>query len=49
MVKFRTNYSREEVIKKLSMELLVEILYCLEANRYKRLKRIIANDGDFTE
>ena len=29
------------------MELLVQILPGLEAKRYKRLRRIIANVGDF--
>ena len=31
------------------MELWVYILPSLEAKRYKRLRRIIANAGDFTE
>ena len=30
------------------MELQVQILPRLEAKRYKRLRRIIANAGDFT-
>ena len=30
------------------MELWVQILPGLEANRYKRLRRIIANAGNFT-
>ena len=38
-----------EVIKKLSMELWVQILSSLEAKRYKRLRKIIANAGDFTD
>ena len=40
--------TQEEVVKKLSMELRVQILPGLEAKRYKRLMRIIANAGDFT-
>ena len=34
-------------MKKLSMELWVQILPDLKANRDKRLRRIIANAGDF--
>ena len=34
--------------EKLSMELWVQTLPGLEANRYKRPRRIIANAGDFT-
>ena len=40
--------TQDEVIKKLSMELRVQILPGLEAKRYKRLRRITANAGDFT-
>ena len=40
--------TEDEVIKKLSMELRVQILPGLEAKRYKRLRRITANAGDFT-
>ena len=45
MVKFRT--TEEEVIKKLSLELRVQILPGLETRRYKRLRRTIANARDF--
>ena len=38
----------EEEVKKLSMRSRVQILLGLEAKRYKRLKKIIANAGDFT-
>ena len=41
--------TEEEVIKKLSMRLRVQILLGLEAKRYKRLKKIIANAGDFRD
>ena len=34
--------------EKLCMEMRVPILPGLEATRYKRLRRIIANDRDFT-
>ena len=34
--------------EKLSMELWVQTLPGLEANRYKRPRRIIGNAGDFT-
>ena len=40
--------TQDEVIKKLSTELRVQILPGLEAKRYKRLRRITANAGDFT-
>ena len=40
--------TEEELIIKLSMELRVQILPGLEAKRYKSLRRIIANAGDFT-
>ena len=40
--------TQDEVIKKLSTELRVQILSGLEAKRYKRLRRITANAGDFT-
>ena len=36
-------------MKKLFMEFWVQILPGLEPKRYKRLRRIIANVGDFTE
>ena len=48
MVKF-IKIAEEEVIKKLSMELWMQILPGLEAKRNKRLWRIIANAADFTE
>ena len=40
--------TQDEVIKKLSMELPVQILPALEAKRYERLRRIIANAGNVT-
>ena len=40
--------TQEEVVKKLSMELRVQILPGLEAKRYKKLRRIIGNAGNFT-
>ena len=40
--------AEEEVIKKLYVELWVHILPDLEAKRYKRLRRIVANAGDIT-
>ena len=48
MVKFSKTMEKE-VMKKLFMELWVQILPGLEAKRYKRLRRIIANAGDFTK
>ena len=39
----------EEVIEKLSIELWLQILPGLETKIYKRLRRISANTGDFTE
>ena len=36
-------------MKKLSTQLWVQIMPGLEAKRYKRLRIIIANSGDFTE
>ena len=39
----------EEVIEKLSIELWLQILPGLETKIYKRLRRIFANTGDFTE
>ena len=41
--------TKEEVIKKLPMELWLQILPGLEAKRYKRLRRIIANAEYFTK
>ena len=41
-------YRRTKRYKKLSMELRIQILPGLEAKRYKKLRRIIANAGDFT-
>ena len=40
--------TEEYVINNLSMELWVQVLAGLEAKRYKRMRRIIANAGDFT-
>ena len=40
--------TEEAVIDKLPMELWVQILPGLEAKRYKRPRRIIANAGDVT-
>ena len=48
MVKF-IKTAEEEVIKKLSMELWMQILPGLEAKRNKRLWRITANAADFTD
>ena len=40
--------AEEEVIRKLSLKLRVQILPRLQTKRYKRLRRITANAGDFT-
>ena len=48
MVKFRKTIEKE-VLKKLFTELWVQIFPRLEAKKYQRLWRIIANAGDFTE
>ena len=42
------NRGEKKRYEKLSMELRVKILPGLEAKRHKRLRRIIANGGDFT-
>ena len=38
----------EKVVKKLFMEIWVQILPGLETNKYNRLRRFTANAGDFT-
>ena len=40
--------TQEEVIKKLSMELRVQIFTGLDTKRYKRLRRIISDAEYFT-
>ena len=40
--------TEEKVIKKLSVELWVQLLRGLEVKRSKRLRRIIGNARDFT-